>query len=106
MMTAPTFQIQMLPRAAVPTQQFRPRSRSFPFPCNHSIRKCAAKKVSAVASDADEIALLEKMLKLARERKEKEKRKAREEAELKKNPPKKSGRISARAEKTCGLAKH
>ena len=55
MMTAPTFQIQMLPRAAVPTQQFRPRSRSFPFPCNHSIRKCAAKKVSAVASDADEI---------------------------------------------------
>ena len=72
MMTAPTFQIQMLPRAAVPTQQFRPRSRSFPFPCNHSIRKCAAKKVSAVASDADEIALLEKMLKLARERKEKE----------------------------------
>ena len=56
---------------ALPTQQLRAGSRSALRAAPVKPRRAAA-KVSAVASDADEIALLEKMLKMAKERKEKE----------------------------------
>ena len=58
--------------SAVPAQQFRLRTRSFVHSRHKLSWRSTTKRISAVASDADEIALLEKMLKLARERKEKE----------------------------------
>ena len=60
--------------SAVPAQQFRLRTRSFVHSRHKLSWRSTTKRISAVASDADEIALLEKMLKLARERKERRKR--------------------------------
>ena len=69
---ASTFQFSMATQKAVPVQQFRSKTRSFVPPRHKFGLRAASMRVTAVASDADEVALLEKMLKMARERKEKE----------------------------------
>ena len=71
-MMASTIHFSSAAPSAVPAQQFRLRTRSFVHSRHKLSWRSTTKRISAVASDADEIALLEKMLKLARERKEKE----------------------------------
>ena len=71
-MMASTVHFSSAAPSAVPAHQFRLRTRSFVHSRHKLSWRSTTKRISAVASDADEIALLEKMLKLARERKEKE----------------------------------
>uniref|UniRef100_A0A6U3GC24 phosphoglycerate dehydrogenase n=1 Tax=Mantoniella antarctica TaxID=81844 RepID=A0A6U3GC24_9CHLO len=71
-MAAFAAQLSMAAPKALPAQQLRASSRSSFRAGAAPARRGAVKTVSAVASDADEIVLLEKMLKIAKERKSKE----------------------------------
>jgi D-3-phosphoglycerate dehydrogenase len=73
-MVATAAQLRAVSPAALPLQQLRTKTR-FALSIAHITpagSRCAANKLRAGASDADEVSMLEKMLKIAKERKEKE----------------------------------
>ena len=66
-MVATAAQLRAVSPAALPLQQLRTKTR-FALSIAHitpSGSRCAANKLRAVASDADEVSMLEKMLKIA-----------------------------------------